>query len=88
VLLVAACGGGTHPAAAGTGSGQLTAQKMDAFARCTRGQQVPDFYFSRAGGSSAATSATPAICIRGWVAPADPGSPQIQAAEKTCHAGT
>lgn len=84
-LLIAACGGGSHSAGSGSSSGQLTAQNLDAFAQCMRSHGVPDFYFSRAGSrSSMASSTTPMIELGGWVAPADPSSPQFRLAGKAC----
>jgi hypothetical protein len=81
--LLAACGGGSPSAAASPGKGQITVQTLDIFAKCMRDHGLPDFYFSRQG-SSSASSLTDAIKLGPWVAPADPGSPVFQSAQKAC----
>ena len=80
-LLAAACGGGSHPATASTGSSQLTARSVDVYAACIRSHGVPDFYFSH---TAPANTATPTLDLGGWIAP-DPGSAQFQAAMKACN---
>jgi hypothetical protein len=77
--LLAACGGGSHPAGSGATSGQLTVPKLDAFARCMRSHGIPNFYFSQANPSS------PEVMF-GHAVPAsiDPRSPQFQTDEKAC----
>lgn len=80
VLLAGACGGGSHPATANTGSNQLTARSVDVYAQCIRSHGMPGFYFHR---TAPASTANPTLNLGGWMAP-DPGSAQFQAAMKAC----
>ncbi|HTT53671.1 MAG TPA: hypothetical protein VMH35_19935 [Streptosporangiaceae bacterium] len=85
IALLAACGG-SHPAGSGTGTEQSLSAQLDAYASCVRHHGVTNFYFSPAGSNtSGITSTTPVIAIRQWVAPADPTSPQFQAAMTACN---
>ena len=82
-LLAAACGG-AHSTAPKASSGQLTAQAVDAFAKCMRGHGVANFYPSRAG-SQSASSTTPVLQLGPWsFAVADPSSAQFTAALSAC----
>jgi hypothetical protein len=85
MLVVTACGGGGgSPATAPSAQpGQLTAQTMNTFAACMRGHGVPGFYFSHTG-SAAADRLTSVLQFGQWVAPANPSSPQFEAALKSC----
>jgi hypothetical protein len=77
--LLAACGGGAHPAGSGATSGQLTTPKLDAFAQCMRSHGIADFYFSQANPSS------PDVMFgRAVPASIDPMSPRFQTDEKAC----
>jgi hypothetical protein len=82
VLAVACGGGGNRHAGSSGGSGQLTARNMDIYAACFRSHGVPNFYFSRTTPDS--SQVTSGIKIGPWVAPADIGSPQFQAASQAC----
>ncbi len=82
-LLAAACGG-AHSTAAKASSGQLTAQKVDAFAKCMRNHGLPDFYPSRAANQSAG-STSPVMQLGPWsFTVTDPGSPRFTAALSAC----
>jgi hypothetical protein len=48
-----------------------------------RDHGLPNFYFSSAN-SSPGSDLTNVIKLGQWVAPADPGSPQFQSAQKAC----
>ncbi len=80
-LLATACGGG-HPAAAPSASpGQLTAQKVDAFALCVRDHGMTGFYMSQTTGSP---PSYPTLTIAGWhSSPISPSS-TLQSALKAC----
>lgn len=68
------------------GSGQLTAQDVDAFAKCMRSHGLPNFYPSRASSESAG-SPDQVLELGPWIFQVnDPGSPQFEAAQQTCHA--
>jgi hypothetical protein len=82
-LLAGACGGGSHPANATGGSGQLTARSVDVYAACIRSHGVPGFYFSRAGNSNSNPNGL-TIQLGPWTAQ-DPNSPQFQTASKACN---
>jgi hypothetical protein len=82
-LLAGACGSGSHPATASTGSNQLTAHSVDVFARCIRSHGVPSFYFSRADNSNSDPNVN-IIQLGPWTAQ-DPGTAQFQAAMKACN---
>jgi len=83
LLAVTACGG-AHSTAPKASGGQLTAQDVDAFARCMRGHGLPDFYPSRAS-SQGAGSANQVLQLGPWIFPVtDPGSPQFTAALSAC----
>lgn len=78
-VLAAACGG-SQSSVSGTGSGQLSIQKLDVFAQCIRSHGFPNFYFSN--GSSTSSGDT----MFGYSVPGDIQyiSPQFQAAAKAC----
>lgn len=87
--LAAACGSGDSSASTPTTNpAQLTAQRLDSFAACMRGHGVANFYFSRAPGTSrsALMAKYPGgfVKLGQWAAPADPGSPRFQSAQKAC----
>ena len=83
-LLAAVACGGAHSAAPKASSGQLTAQDVDAFAKCMRGHGLPDFYPSRASSESAG-SLDQVLELGPWIFPVtDPGSPQFTAALSAC----
>jgi hypothetical protein len=82
-LLAAACGG-AHSTAPEAGSGQLTAQDVDAFAKCMRSHGLPNFYPSRASSESAG-SPDQVLELGPWIFQVnDPGSPQFTAALSAC----
>ena len=77
-ILLAACGG--SPSAAPAASrGLPTVQMLDSFATYMRSRGVPNFYFSRST-TSAADTPNDVLKLGPWVAPANPSSPQFQAA--------
>ena len=80
-LLATGCGGGPSSAATGAGRGLPTVQQLDSFASCVRGHGVPDFYFTHDDGGNTPDNM---LKIGPWAAPANPGSPQFQAALKAC----
>jgi hypothetical protein len=81
--LLAACGG-AHSTEPKASSGQLTAQMVDAFAKCMRGRGLPNFYPSRAG-SQSASSTTPVLQLGPWsFAVVDPSSPTFTSAFAAC----
>jgi hypothetical protein len=82
-LLAAGCGGGSPAAAPSASHGLPTAAVLDSFASCVRSHGVPNFYFSR-NTHSAADAPDNLLKIGPWVAPANPSSPQFQAALKAC----
>ena len=83
LLAVTACGG-AHSTAPKASSGQLTAQDVDAFARCMRGHGLPNFYPSRASSESAG-SLDQVLELGPWIFPVtNPGSPQFTAALSAC----
>jgi hypothetical protein len=83
-LLAASACGGAHSTAPKVSNGQLTAQDVDAFARCMRGHGLPNFYPSRASSESAG-SPDQALELGPWIFPVtDPGSPQFTAALSAC----
>ena len=82
-LLAAGCGGGLPAAAPSASHGLPTAAMLDSFASCVRSHGVPNFYFSR-NTHSAADTPDNLLKIGPWVAPANPSSPQFQAALKAC----
>jgi hypothetical protein len=83
-LLAAAACGGAHPTAPKASSGQLTAQDVDAFAKCMRSHGSPNFYPSRTS-SQGAGSASQVLQLGPWIFPVtDPGSPQFTAALSAC----
>jgi hypothetical protein len=83
LLAVAACGG-AHSTAPKASSGQLTAQKVDAFAKCMRSHGVPNFYPSRAG-SQSASSTSSVIQLGPWTfTGANLSSPQFTSALSAC----
>ena len=57
---------------------------LDSFATCMRSRGVPNFYFSRST-TSAADTPDDVLKLGPWVAPANPSSPQFQAAMQACH---
>ena len=83
-LLAAGCGGGSPAVAPSASHGLPTAAMLDSFASCVRSHGVPNFYFSRNTHSGADTPDN-LLKIGPWVAPANPSSPQFQAALKACH---
>ena len=83
-LLAAGCGGGSPAAAPSASHGLPTAVMLDSFASCVRSHGVPNFYFSRNTHSGADTPDN-LLKVGPWVAPANPSSPQFQAALKACH---
>jgi hypothetical protein len=80
-LLAPACGGGSPSAAPSAGHGLPTVQQLDSFASCVRGHGVPNFYFTHDDGGNTPDNM---LKIGPWAAPANPGSPQFQAALKAC----
>jgi hypothetical protein len=83
-LLAAAACGAAHSTAPNASSGQLTAQDVDAFAKCMRSHGLPNFYPSRTS-SQGAGSANQVLQLGPWIFPVtDPGSPQFTAALSAC----
>jgi hypothetical protein len=82
-LLAAGCGGGSPAATPSASHGLPTAAMLDSFASCVRSHGVPDFYFSRST-TSAADTPDNMVKLGPWVAPANPGSAQFQAAAQAC----
>jgi hypothetical protein len=80
-VLAAACGGGSHTTASTASSGQLTAPKLDAFARCVRSHGVPNFYFSGTGSSPGSGASVFGHSIPAGI---NPASSQFQAAMGAC----
>ena len=80
-LLATACGGGSPSDAPSAGHGLPTVQQLDSFASCVRGHGVPNFYFTHDDGGNTPDNM---LKIGPWAAPANPGSPQFQAALKAC----
>jgi hypothetical protein len=83
-LSAAACSGGPHSSRPVAQPGQLTVQKLDAFAQCMRGHGVPDFYFTRSPSrSSLISSNLTYIKLGQWAAQVAPG-PQLRPALQAC----
>jgi hypothetical protein len=82
-VLATACAGGSHTTVSSASSGQITAPKLDAFARCVRGHGVPDFYFSGTGSSPGSGSGA-SVFGHSITAGVNPASPQFQAAMEAC----
>jgi hypothetical protein len=78
-VTAAACGGGAHSSAPSAQPGQLTAQKLDVFARCMRGHGQPDFSFTRAPANSSLSY----IKLGQWTAQVSPGA-QLNSALQAC----
>lgn len=85
-LLASACGGnGTPNAAAGSGPGGVTVQKIDSFAACMRGHGVANFYLSPQSSASSPSSSQPVLSILGYqVTGVNPQTLQFQSAMKAC----
>jgi hypothetical protein len=84
-LLAAACGGSRPAAAPSADPGQLTAQKVDAFALCVRDHGMAGFYVSRTIGPSGDYNGA-GLHLAGWHStPITPGSPVLQSALKACN---
>jgi hypothetical protein len=82
-ILLAACGGGSPEATPAASHGLPTVQMLDSFATCMRSHGVPNFYFSRSS-TSAANTPDNVLKLGPWIAPANPSSPQFQAAMQAC----
>jgi hypothetical protein len=84
ILLTAAGCGGAHSTAPKASNGQLTAQDVDAFAKCMRGRGLPNFYPSRAS-SESGNSPEQVLQLEPWIFQVtDPSSPQFTAALSAC----
>jgi hypothetical protein len=82
-LLAAACGGGAPATAPRAGTGGMTAQRVDAFARCVRDHGVAGFYVSRTIGHR---YNGPGLNLSGWHStPITPGSAVLSSALKACN---
>jgi hypothetical protein len=80
-LLASACGGGRPAAAPSANPGQVTAQKVDAFALCVRDHGMAGFYMSQTTGSA---PSYPTLTIAGWHSTAISPSSTLQSALKDC----
>jgi hypothetical protein len=83
VALLAACGG-SHPSAAGTGTGGMTRQQVDAYVHCMQGHGIANFYLSRPGTAAENGEIPIGLLPYGVVVGVDIRSPQFQSASNAC----
>jgi hypothetical protein len=88
--LLAACSGGSHTSAPGTGPGGPTVQQVDAYMQCMRSHGMTNFYLTRPDTSPGPPPAgeNPGTTIGflpyGVVHDVDTSSPQFLAADDAC----
>ena len=83
--LLAACSGGSHPSAPGTGPGGPTVQQVDAYMQCMRSHGMTNFFLTRPGSTAGENpSTTLGFLPYGVVNGVNFSSPQFQAANNAC----
>jgi hypothetical protein len=83
--LLAACSGGTHAPAPGTGPGGPTVEQVDAYMQCMRGHGMTNFYLSRHDSTAGENpNTTLGFLPYGVVLDVNFSSPQFRAANKAC----
>lgn len=82
-LLMAACGGGPHPAGSGASTSPNFAAEVNSYAQCLRAHGQPNVSVSSDPGSS--NSSSTVMTLHGFaVEGANPALPQVQAAMHAC----